>query len=156
MKSNLPSDDIRLISIDYIQVGLSKKEICSKYHITYKLFNQIHIDYELEKKKVVFTNKVLEKDLLKISALSAKGYTEGIQHLVDRISRIKRHEAVLDKEGKMLPVSMSNEILTITRAIHDFTKHRESELHKNRMKAPSTVEVIFAEPKKIEPKTEEK
>lgn len=152
MSENLPIDELRQICLDYVNAGLSKKEVCNKYHITPKLFNKIHLDYRLEQKKLDFRNKVLNKDMHKLATISARGFASGMEFCSERIEKLRKHEVVLEKEGKLLPSSFSKEIQSLMVTIFDVTKYRDSEKYKSESKRPNQVNVVFETPAKKENK----
>lgn len=135
-------EEINLIVIDYVYKGMTKKEICTKHHITSRVFSKLYRDYKLGERKEDFNNKVLDKNLDKLAATAAKGLTDGISAITHRIEQITNKEKSQEADGLMLSSSLATERLKNTMALFEITKHREKQDSDNKS-IPKTVTVEF-------------
>lgn len=143
----LSVSEIELISIDYVCMGLPRKEIRTKHKVSPNLLNSIVSEYDLDKKRLDFVNKRIKRRMSQVGSKLTSGAALGIDMMYDRLLRLEAHSKALDKEGKMLPSSLAREVVQLTESIMGFIKFQDGQKAKDQDRAPSDVNVVFVDGK---------
>ena len=145
---SLELTDLQMICIDYVHGGVTKNDLCMKYHVSKKLMNKIVNDYDLENKRREQVERALELALSKLSITTAKGLTTGIQVMADRIDQIEQENRRLKANGECLNGKLSRELQNLTMSLVEITKQRKIQEKDNRSKKPNKITVVYEDPQK--------